>query len=366
MNTQVYIGALVFLFILLLLGWSKNLFWFLAGGVVGIVGLKMYESEMLERLSRPTDIIDELNVKGVWSPHKTILIERMADGCEKQLIIQNNPIPREKITEVTTKVHRPFCTSLNPDGIKLELVLCPKIKSNKGMLYGPGDKPLDYYLELHPTYTKRDEYGHISGYYALRKNISDTRAEELEDPQKTEKHSKLLDYLAVLLRSIWDGDLPEEVALLGASRQYSSMPDVGVLSMFSNVGNVVSSPAQIYQMQDRDMIHSEGEQRGIASVRYDDEILKLPVIGKKPPDASKVENMPFLRKINEMAEDKKLLLVMQDYVTSGLTDGKQLPKNVIYICQSVRLIDQNKVVLNAFINPICYDYVLRALQKVLT
>ena len=190
--------------------------------------------------------------------------------------------------------------------------------------------------------------------------------DKLYDPQKTEKHSRLLEQLAVLLRRIWDGNLPDDVGLLGASRQYGSMPDVGVISMFSNVGNVVTSPAQIYQMQDSDMIHSRGEQRGIANVRYDDETLKMPVIGKKSPDDAKIGDMPFLRKINEMADDKKLLLVMQDYITGGLTDGKHLPKNVIYMGQSCRMFDQNKVLLNAFVNPICYDYVLRALQKVLT
>jgi hypothetical protein len=366
MNPQVYVGVLVFLFILLLLGWSKNLFWFVAGGIVGIVGLRMYESEMLQKISASTDIIDELDVKGVWCPHKTILIERLMSGKEKQLIIKNSPIPRDKITEVSTNVHRQFITSLHPNGIKLELVLCPRVKSNKGMLYGAGGKPLNYYLELHPNYTKRDEYGRLAGTYALRRNAQDEYADELHDPQKTEKHSRLLEQLAILLRRIWGGCLPKDVALLGASRKYGSIPDVGVISMFGNVGNVVTSPAQVYQMQDRDMIHSEGEQRGIASVRYDDEILKLPVIGKKPPDSSKIKAMPFLQKIQQMAEDKKLLIVMQDYVTNGLTDGKNLPKNAILICQTVRLFEQNKIVLNAFINPICYDYVLRALQKVLS
>lgn len=365
MSTQLYVSVLIFLFILLLIGWSKSLFWFVGGIIIGIMGLKMYESEMLTNLAKSGGLIEELNVVGVWSPHKTVLIERLVDGKEKQLIIQNSPIPREKITEVSTNVFRPFISQMHPNGVKLEVTLCPRIKSNKGMLYGPEKKPLDYYLELHPNYTKKDMYGRVGGYYALRRNVQDERSEELSDPQKTEKHSRLLEQLAVLLRRIWDGNLPKDVELLGASRQYGSMPDVGVISMFSNVGNVVTSPAQIYQMQDGDMVHSQGEQRGIVNVRYDDETLKMPVIGKKPPDDAKMGGMPFLRKINEIADDKKLLIVMQDYITGGLTDGKHLPKNVIYIGQSCRLFDQNKVMLNAFVNPICYDYILRALQKVL-
>lgn len=348
MNTQVYVGILVFLFILLLLGWSKTLFWFLAGGVIGVVGLKMYESEMLERLSRSTDIIDEINIAGVWSPHKTILIEK---GREKQLVIPNTPVPREKVAEVSTGIFRNFNSHEHPTGISLEVILCPRTKSNKGMLYGPGNKPTDYYLDL--MHAKKDEYGKILGYYSLRKDV------EPIGPQIQEKHTVLLEKLKGLIGGIFNGKKYNDVALLAASHQQNAITDEGILSLFNN-----AKDAQFYQIQSSDITHGEEEQRGIAQVRFDDEILKMPVIGRKSPDASKVEVMPFLKKIEEIAENKKLVIILQDYITTGLIDGKLLPKNVIYIGQAVRAFDEKKVILNAFINPICYDYIMRALTLV--
>ncbi len=346
MNTQVYVGVLVFLFILLLLGWSKTLFWFLAGSVVGVIGLKMYESEMLERLSRSTDIIDEINIVGVWSPHKTVLIEQIHG---KQLVIPNTPAPREKVAEISTGIFRNFKSHEYPTGISLEVILCPRVKSNKGMLYGPGNKPTDYYLDL--ASAKKDEHGRILGYYSLRK---DNFVVPLQ-----EKHTVLLEKLKGLIDEIFKGKKYNNVALLAASHQQNSITDDGILSLFGNSEN-----AQFYQIQDSDITHGEEEQRGVAHVRFDDEILKMPVIGRKSPDVSKVESMPFLKKIEEIAENKKLVIVLQDYITTGLIDGKLLPKNVIYIGQAVRAFDEKKVILNAFVNPICHDYLMRALTLV--
>lgn len=350
MNTQVYVGVLVFLFILLLLGWSKTLFWFLAGGVIGVIGLRMYESEMLERIAR-TDVIDEINVVGVWSPHKTILIER--NGKEKMLVIPNTPVPREKVAEISTGIKRTFINSLYPEGVQLEVILCPRVKSNKGMLYGPKNKPTDYYLDL--ANAKKDEHGQILGYYSLRKDVEE---HVLEDPQKMEKHTRLLEMVKVLLDRIIKANVPEKIALLAASRE--CIMDTGVLSLFKDV-----KEAQFYHMQDSDMIHDEGEQRGVANIRYEDEILKMPVVGRRTPESAKVEAMPFLKKIEELAENKNLLVVLQDYVTTGLASGRHLPKNVLYITQAVRAFDEKKVILNVFINPICYDYIMKALTLAL-
>lgn len=347
MNTQVYVGVIVLLFILLLLGWSKTLFWFLAGGVIGVVGLRMYESEMLEQLAGIENIA-EINVAGVWSPHKTVLVEK---GQEKSLVIPNTPVPREKVAEVSTKIFRNFHSNEYPTGILLEVILCPRTKSSKSMLYGPGNKPTDYYLDI--INSKKDETGKILGYYSLRKDV------EPVGPQTQEKHTMLLEKLKELIDGIFKGQTYKDIALLAASHHQSAITDDGILSLFSN-----AKDAQFYQIQDQDITHGEEEQRGVANVRFDDEILKMPVIGRKSPDVAKVERMPFLKKIEELAENKKLVVVLQDYITTGLIDGKLLPKNVIYIGQAVRAFDEKKVILNAFVNCICYDYIMKVLTLV--
>lgn len=359
MSTQAYVGVIVFLFILLLLGWSKSLFWFVGGVVIGVMGVRMYDSEVIEKLSVAGGAESELTVNGIYSTHPIVLIEKLATGKEKMLRVKNIPdIPREKkVPEYPLGVTLPCYVRDKVSGVRLKMILVRQMKSKKNLLL-TARKNGEYYLDLSPQYTKRDKLNSIIGTYALRVKARDAE-DDKDNPQKSEKHSRLLELLAQLLKNVWCGKQPEGLLLMGASKHSATIPDQGPVALLSNV------PAQMHSISGADIIRGEEKIRGNVKVTYDDETINMPVVEKHYPSNAEIVNMPMYVRIKEAAENAKLLIVIQDYITGGLAQGSLLPKNVIYIGQALRIDPDGKVYLNAFINPLCYDYILLTLQLML-
>jgi len=353
MSTQAYFGIIVFLFILLLLGWSTTLFAFVAGTAIGIVGVRMYDSEILTNLATAGGAESELTISGVYASHPIVLVGR--DG--KKLQISNNPaIPREKnVPEYPIGVSIPCYDRSNIHGTSLDMILTRKARSDKNMLIAKGSLKQKYYLELAPKYTKRDENQSIIGVCAIKtKEIDDTQ----EKSQATEKHTRMLELLGPVLNKVWCGKSPKGVDFLGASKHSSSIPDQGPIALISHVGS------RMHTMSGTDFLQSNDKNRGDVDITYDDETITLPVIEKHKPTKSDVSQMPLLQKMEEMAESGKLVIVIQDYITGAIARGDVLPKNVIYIGQSLRDESSKKLYLNAFVNPKSYDHILRKLHAI--
>ncbi len=345
MAPQTYVAIIIVLFIILALGWSTTLFAFISGAVVGVLGVRMYDSEILNNLATYGGD-DTLRVKGVYATHPITLIE----STGKKLTIRNNPkIPHEKdVPEYPIGVTLPCYDRSQVYGVPLDLVLVRKIHSDKNMLIAAGEKK--YYLELSPKYTKRDENQSIVGVCALK-----TGDDKPDLSQATEKHSRMLELLAKLLNKFWCGKVPKGVATLGASKHTSTIPDQGPIALLSNVG------ATMHTISGADFLDSDDKNRGDIEISYDDETIKLPVIEKGQSD---VANMPLMHKIEDMAENAKLLIVIQDYITSGITRDR-LPRNVIYIGQTLRDDVSKKLYLNAFVHSKSYDYIIKTLESMM-
>jgi hypothetical protein len=349
MTPQAYVGIIVFLFIILLLGWSTVLFGFVAGTVAGVIGVKLYDSEILENLATAGGAESELTITGVYASHPIVLM----DGSKKLQISNNPDIPREKnVPEYPVKVTIPCYDRSNIHGAPLDMILTRKSTSDKNMLIAKGSLKQKYFLELSPKYTKRDENQSIIGVGALKIKEID---EKQDKSQATEKHTRLLELLAPLLNKVWCGKSPKGVAFLGASKHSSTVPDQGPIALISHVGS------RMHTMAGADFLQSKDMNRGIVDITYDDEVISLPVIEKHKPSRSDISQMPFLQKIEEMAENNKLLIVVQDYITGAISRGDVLPKNVIYIGQALRDEPGKKMYLHTFVNPKAYDSLLRLL-----
>lgn len=371
MNTKTYVGIIVFLFILLLLGWSTTLFAFCAGAVGGIIGYQLYESEILTNLATIGGTDATLNVKGVYASAPVLLIEKpnlktfkgdlkKENPKERQIEIPNDPnIPREKnVPEYPINVVIPCYDKSNVVGTPLDVILVRKMNSEKNMLIvAPNESVLKqkYYLELAPQYTKRDENQSIIGVYALKVKESDAKQ---DTAQATEKHTRLLELLSKLLNKIWCGKVPKGVELLGATKHSSTIPDQGPLAILSHAPNM-----KMHTLAGADFIRGDDKIRGDVVVNYDDESITMPVVEKHFPSKDEVSRMPLLQSIENMAENAKLVIVMQDYITGAIAEGDVLPKNVIYIGQALRDDPSKKLFLNAFINPRAYDSMLRLLEN---
>lgn len=356
MTAQAYLAIIVVLFIILILGWSTTLFGFLAGIGAGIIGIRMYDSEILINLATVGMGETELVVSGVYSSQPVTLIEKSG----KQLKIRNEPnIPRENdVPEYPTGVVIPCYERSIVNGVPLEIVLTRKMKSDKNMLISRGSLKNKYYLELAPQYTKRDANQSIIGVYALKTESSEKDAISKSDTlQKSEKHTSLLELLAKLLNRVWCGKTPEGVKFLGASKHSSAIPDQGPIALISHV------EAKMHTLSGADFLQSADKNRGNVDITYDDETISIPVIEKGKPGKNELSTMPLFNKIEDMAESCKLLVVIQDYITSAIA-GDALPRNVIYIGQSLRDDPAKKLYLNAFINPKAYDSILRLLNGI--
>jgi len=350
MSSQLYFGIIVFLFIMLLLGWSTTLFAFVAGTVAGVIGVRLYDSEILDNLATVGGMESELTITGVYASHPVVLM-----GGGKKLQITNNPdIPREKnVPEYPINVTIPCYDRSNVHGTPLDMILIRKSTSDKNMLIARGNLKQKYYLELSPKYTKRDENQSIIGVCAIKIKEND----EIQDKsQATEKHTRLLELLGPILNKVWCGKPPKGVEFLGASKHSSSIPDQGPIALISHVGS------RMHTMSGLDFLQSNDKNRGDVEITYDDETITLPVIEKHKPTKSEVSQMPLLQKIEEMAESGDLVIVIQDYITGAIARGDVLPKNVIYIGQSLRDETNKKLYLNAFVNPKSYDHILKKLH----
>lgn len=357
MTPQAYVAIIVFLFILLLLGWSTTLFAFVTGTAIGVMGVRMYDSEILTNLATVGGSDADLIVTGVYSPHSVTLVDK---GGKEKLVIANNPnIPKEKdVPEHPIGVVIPCYDKTNVHGTALDMVLVRTMNSDKNMLITKGiltgeNKDKKYYLELAPQYTVRDENQSVIGIRALKIG----KAEKQDSTQATEKHTRLLELLAPLLNKIYCGKVPKGVELLGASKHTSTIPDQGPIALLSHTGQ-----SRMYTISNNDSLGGEDKLRGDVTIVYDDEKIIMPVIDKHYPSANEVKSMPLLHRIEEMADRAKLLIIVQDYITGALSDGTNLPDNVIYIGQALRDDPSRKMYLNAFINPKRYDKVLRILE----
>lgn len=378
MNTKTYVGIIVFLFILLLLGWSTTLFAFCAGAVGGIIGYQLYESEILTNLATIGGTDATLNIKGVYASAPIFLIEKpnlktfkgdlkKENPKERQIEIPNDPnIPREKnVPEYPINVVVPCYDRENVIGTPLDVVLVRKMSSDKNMLIvAPNETVLNqkYYLELAPQYTKRDENQSIIGVYALK--VKDGDSIKQDTAQATEKHTRLLELLAKVLNKIWCGKIPKGVELLGATKHSSTVPDQGPLAILSHVMGSNGQPRmKMHTLAGADFIRGDDKIRGDVVVNYDDESITMPVVEKHYPTKDEISRMPLLQTIENLSENSKLVIVMQDYITGAIAEGDVLPKNVIYIGQALRDDSSKKLFLNAFINPRAYDSILRLLEN---
>ena len=352
MSTKIIIGIAVVLFILLLLGWSQALLAFAVGAVIGIVGYQIYQSEILTNMDKSGYEETHLHIGGVYLPNNATLLGIDEKGDKTNVKITNDEkVPKAKhVPEYEVKdIRVKFRTD---EGDKeLPIYLTKRTKSHKGLLFKPGGKSTKYYLESSPRWAPRDEYNNIIGYKALR-----TKADYENEDQEAENHSLLLEKTAKLLARLSNRSLPK-VELICASKNIGESsafgqpeaPQRGILSMFKD------RKVHYHQLSGGDLVHNEYKNRGTASITYDDNFIKMPVVEKHNPDKSKLNEMPLLNKIKARANEHpdKLYVVVQDYIIGGLTDGRLLPQNVIYIGQSQYA--KNKVILNAFIHPHSYD-----------
>lgn len=365
MSSQVYIGVIVLLFIILLLGWSTSLFAFIVGGVVGVIGIRMYDSEILENLASFNGINGELCITGVYSLFPITLMERGGKALRVKNIAD---IPHEKdVPEYPVNVVIPCYTPDKVRGIPLNIVLTRKMQNDKNMLILSSQTSLNgrYFLELAPAYTKRDEFQKILGVYALKVDPeqSDKSSQSNQNNQKTEKHAQLLEKLALLLNKIWCGQVPKGVKLLGASKDSASIPDQGPIALLRSDNE--HAQMHMLTLEDSTINKDSYIERGEVTIKYDDQKIKMQVVQKADPSKSEVKRMPLMMKISEIADakDTELLIVIQDYITSVIPKADVLPHNTIYIGQALRDDTKKKLYLNAFINSRAYDHILRILGK---
>lgn len=362
MSSQVYVGVIVLLFIILLIGWSKSLFAFVVGGVAGIIGVRLYDSEILSNLANVSSANGELYITGVYSSFPVTLMERSGKSIRIKNIAET---PHEKdLPEYPIGVNIPCYSPDKVRGVPLNIILTRKMRSDKNMLIVNNNQTSlkgRYFLELAPAYTKRDLYQNIEGVYALK--ADDTDPKKANNSQKTEQHSQLLEKLAKLLNMIWCGNVPKGVRLLGASKHSATIPDQGPIALFRSD----TKQAEMHMLTQEDFLKDGYRylERGEITIKYDDQKIKMPVVQKEDPSKSDVKRMPLMLKISEIAEDRgtELLIVLQDYITGAITKADVLPQNVIYIGQALRLDPDGKLYLNAFINTKAYDSILRKLDK---
>ena len=353
MSTKIIIGLAIVLFILLLLGWSQALLAFVVGSVIGIVGYQIYQSEILTQMDKTSGEETHLHIGGVYLPNAATLLGIGETGDKTNLKLANNTtIPKEKnVPEYEVKDIRVKFRTADEGDKELPIYLTKRTKSHKGLLYKIGGKSTKYYLESSPKWAPRDDYNNIIGYRALR-----TKADYENEDQEAENHSLLLEKTAKLLARLSNRSLPN-VELICASKSVGESsaggPDVapqsGILSMFKD------RKAHYHQLSGGDLVHNEYKNRGTANITYDDSFIKMPVVEKHNPDKAAMNAMPMLNMIKTKANEHpdKLYVLIQDYIIGGLTDGRLLPQNVLYIGQAQYA--KNKVILNAFIHPHSYD-----------
>lgn len=340
------------------------MFAFVIGGFAGIIGVRLYDSEILTNLSTISGVNGELYITGVYSNFPITLMERNGKSVRINHI---SDIPHEKdVPEYPVGVNIPCYTPDKVKGVPLNIILTRKMKSDKNMLIVNKNKTSlkgRYFLELAPAYTKRDESQNIQGVYALKTN---NESEELKGSQYTEKHTQVLEKLAKLLNIIWCGRVPKGIKLLGASKQHATIPDQGPIAIFRSD----TEQAQMHMLLPEDFLKDGYKylERGEVTIKYDDQKIKMPVVQKEDPPKNELRRMPLMTKISEMAEESgtELLIVIQDYITSAITKSDILPQNVIYIGQALRLDSEGKLYLNAFINSRAYDSILSKLDKFIT
>lgn len=347
------------------MGWSTSLFAFVIGGAAGIIGVRLYDSEILTNLASVSGVNGELFITGVYSSFPVTLMERNG----KAIRIKNIPeIPHETdLPEYPIGVTIPCYAPERVRGIPLNIILTRKLRSDKGMLIVNNNQTSlkgRYFLELAPAYTKRNMFQNIEGVYALKVDDSDPKS--IKGSQKTEQHSQLLEKLAKVLNMIWCGRVPKGVKLLGASKHSSTIPDQGPIALF----RADTEQAEMYMLTPEDFLKDGYRylERGEITIKYDDQKIKMPVVQKEDPPRSSIKQMPLMLRIGAISEerDTDLLIVLQDYITGAITKGDVLPHNVIYIGQALRLDNDGKLYLNAFINTKAYDSILRKLDKYIT